>query len=99
DDNNVTGGWGFWAVGDPTAQDRHCHFSGTTGIPFNILVTPVNTNANRRINYAGFRSRHTGGVNFSFLDGSVRFLSDSTSDLARMAIGTRSGGEVFNLDN
>jgi prepilin-type processing-associated H-X9-DG protein len=47
----------------------------------------------------GFSSRHTGGVNFAFLDGSVHFLSDSTSDQVRLAIGTRSGGEVFTLNN
>jgi prepilin-type N-terminal cleavage/methylation domain-containing protein/prepilin-type processing-associated H-X9-DG protein len=99
DPNNVTGGWGFWAVGDPTAEDRHCHFSGTTGIPFNVLVTPTNNNNNRKINYAGFRSRHDGGVNFVFLDGSVHFLTDSTSDAVRLAIGTRAGGEVFSLEN
>ncbi|MCI0702387.1 MAG: hypothetical protein L0241_14995 [Planctomycetia bacterium] len=33
-----------------------------------------------------------------FLDGSVRFMRDSTSDVARRAIGTRAGGDVFNLD-
>jgi len=32
------------------------------------------------------------------MDGSVRFLTDATSDEARLAIGTRAGGEVFNLD-
>jgi prepilin-type processing-associated H-X9-DG protein len=47
----------------------------------------------------GFSSRHPGGVNFVFLDGGVRFLSDGTSDTARTAIGTRAGGEVFNLGN
>jgi len=37
-------------------------------------------------------------VNFAFLDGSVRFLRDSTSDAARFAIGSRDGGEVFDLN-
>jgi len=33
-----------------------------------------------------------------FLDGSVRFLSDSTSDTARFAIGTRARGDIVQLD-
>jgi len=96
---DTAGGWAYWAIGDPDAQDRHLHFSGTTGIPFNILVTPTNQNNPRRVNFAGFRSRHVRGVNFVFMDGSVRFLGDATSDAARLAIGTRSGGEVLVLNN
>jgi prepilin-type N-terminal cleavage/methylation domain-containing protein/prepilin-type processing-associated H-X9-DG protein len=95
--NNLGGGWGYWAVGSPQAQDKHAEFSGTTGIPFNFTSSDT-SNTGRKINYAGFRSRHTGGVNFVFLDGSVRFLTDSTSDAARLAIGTRAGGEVFDLN-
>jgi hypothetical protein len=34
----------------------------------------------------------------AFLDGSVRFLKNSTSDAARFAIGSRDGGEVFELN-
>ena len=90
-------GWGYWAVGSPTAQDQHAQFSGTTGIPFNILSVLTGNNQQRQ-NFAGFRSRHPGGVNFVFLDGSVRFFSDATSDEARLAMGTRGGGEVFNAD-
>jgi prepilin-type N-terminal cleavage/methylation domain-containing protein/prepilin-type processing-associated H-X9-DG protein len=93
--NLLTNGWGFWAVGSPDAQDFHGQFSGTIGMPFNIDSTAAG-NTGRKINYCGFRSRHTGGVNFVFLDGSVHFLTDGTSDDARLAIGTRNGGEVFN---
>jgi prepilin-type processing-associated H-X9-DG protein len=43
------------------------------------------------------RSYHTGGVNVCFCDGSVHFIS-STIDLATwQALGSRSGGEVFQL--
>jgi prepilin-type N-terminal cleavage/methylation domain-containing protein/prepilin-type processing-associated H-X9-DG protein len=44
------------------------------------------------------RSYHNGGVNALLLDGSVRFVSSSiTRDLWR-ALGTRSSGEVANMD-
>jgi prepilin-type processing-associated H-X9-DG protein len=94
-----TGGWGYWAVGAGDAQDGNAQWSGTTGLPFNVIMSmPPANNADRKVMYAGFRSRHSGGCNFVFLDGSVHFLTDATSDDARMAIGTRAGGEVFNLD-
>lgn len=41
-----------------------------------------------------YRSDHTGGVNFVLLDGSVRFLSNDSDIDVRLALVTRSGGEV-----
>jgi prepilin-type processing-associated H-X9-DG protein len=41
------------------------------------------------------RSRHTGGVNASMCDGSVRFVPNSISLQAWQAMGTMNGGEVF----
>jgi prepilin-type N-terminal cleavage/methylation domain-containing protein/prepilin-type processing-associated H-X9-DG protein len=92
---NGHGGWGTWAIGSPHAQNGHNAFSGSTAVPFNPII-PNPTSDTRHL--IGFSSRHTGGVNFVFLDGSVRFLSDASSDLFRTAIGTRGGGEVFNVD-
>jgi prepilin-type processing-associated H-X9-DG protein len=45
---------------------------------------------------AAFGSRHTNGANFALVDGSVRFITNtSTSSLAILqALATRAGGEV-----
>ncbi len=43
-------------------------------------------------------SYHDGGANFLMSDGSVRFLSETTSLAVLFAIGTRDGGEALNLD-
>lgn len=41
------------------------------------------------------RSRHPGGVHAAMADGSVRFVSGSTSVAVWRAMGTRAGGEVI----
>ena len=45
------------------------------------------------------RSLHTGGVNASMGDGSVRFVADSIALNIWRAVGTRDGGEVANFDD
>lgn len=44
-----------------------------------------------------FWSLHTGGANFTFCDGSVRFLSYS-ADAILPAMATRAGGEVVTVE-
>ena len=44
-----------------------------------------------------FWSLHSGGANFAFADGSVRFLTYS-ADSVLPALATRAGGEVVSLD-
>jgi prepilin-type processing-associated H-X9-DG protein len=46
----------------------------------------------------GVSSRHPGGVNLAFGDGSVKFLKNTISPPIWWAIGTRNGGEVLNSD-
>jgi prepilin-type processing-associated H-X9-DG protein len=46
-----------------------------------------------------YRSDHSGGVYFVYLDGSVRFLPDTSDPLVRTALVTRAGGETnTNID-
>jgi prepilin-type processing-associated H-X9-DG protein len=47
----------------------------------------------------GFKSRHPGGVNFLFVDGSVHFLKQSMSLVTQCALGSRNGGEVLSSDS
>jgi prepilin-type processing-associated H-X9-DG protein len=93
--NSGHGGWGTFAIGSPHAQNGHNLFSGSTWIPFNPVI-PTPASDTRHL--IGYSSRHTGGIQMSFLDGSVRFLSDATSEAARFAIGSYNGGEIVNLD-
>jgi prepilin-type N-terminal cleavage/methylation domain-containing protein len=48
-------------------------------------------------NIRGFRSLHPTGVNFSLVDGSVRFLSDSIEHATYRALSTRSADDVVSL--
>ncbi len=48
-------------------------------------------------NIRGFRSLHPSGVNFSLVDGSVRFLSDSIEHATYRALSTRSADEIVSL--
>jgi prepilin-type N-terminal cleavage/methylation domain-containing protein/prepilin-type processing-associated H-X9-DG protein len=47
----------------------------------------------------GASSNHPGGVNVTFLDGSVRFVKSSVSREVWWAIATRAGGEVVSADS
>ena len=44
-------------------------------------------------------SRHSGGVNVLFLDGSVRGVKSTVSLPVWWALGTRAGGEVISADS
>jgi prepilin-type N-terminal cleavage/methylation domain-containing protein/prepilin-type processing-associated H-X9-DG protein len=49
--------------------------------------------------YAGSRSRHLGGVNVGFGDGSIRFIKDTIDERVWVSLGSISGGEVISADS
>jgi prepilin-type N-terminal cleavage/methylation domain-containing protein/prepilin-type processing-associated H-X9-DG protein len=49
--------------------------------------------------YSGSRSRHPGGVNSLFGDGSVRFMKNTIAPLTWVALGSISAGEVISADS
>jgi prepilin-type processing-associated H-X9-DG protein len=89
--------WGAWAsvvfpggsIGDLTLS---------TPVPINFKVpqgippADVKTAINGRL--CAFGSAHPRGANFAFVDGSVRFLTETTALTALQALSTRESGEV-----
>ena len=87
-----------WAIGsddvDTTNQADMSEFLGSTGVPLNAPKAPVGTPEFGAYEFS-FGSRHTGGANFLFADGSVRFISNNINRAIYSALGTRNGGEVI----
>ena len=69
-----------------------------------MLLTPNSPNADCG-GYPGqsamfaMRSRHPGGVNAVFADGSVHFVKDSVNQVTWWALGTKAGGEIVSADS
>jgi prepilin-type N-terminal cleavage/methylation domain-containing protein/prepilin-type processing-associated H-X9-DG protein len=69
---------------------------GTTQYSYGNPVGWLNTCPD--LGQFGFRSRHPGGVNFLFGDGSVHFLKESIALPTYRALATRALGEVVSAD-
>ncbi len=104
---NNTSGCGrkdHWAIGsddvDTSNQGDMSEFLGSTGVPINYLrnAPPAPCTTQFAAYELSYGSRHTGGANFLFADGSVKFVRDSVSPATLSALGTRNGGEVIGND-
>ncbi len=88
------GNWGWvWFGAEGNA------FLGT-GVPINYRIRSCAEfldplRYDDRIN--AFGSMHTGGCNVALTDGSVRFINQSISPITFNALGSRAGGEVFEM--
>ena len=81
----------LWAGGD----NGGCGGTGCVGATFRIMNSsyPINGGSDQ-----AFCSKHTGGANFAYADGSVHFLSSSIDYTAVYpALGSRNGGETVTL--
>jgi prepilin-type processing-associated H-X9-DG protein len=87
---------GDWWIADlfsyshtQTPNRRSCWYweGGNLGRPWSGVVSVVAAS-----------SRHPGGVNTAFADGSVKFIKSSISNPTWVALGTRAGGEVVSAD-
>jgi len=105
EDNTPTyGRKDHWAVGsddvDTGNQGDMSEFLGSTAVPINYLrnTPPTPGTAEFAAYELSFGSRHTGGANFLFADGSIRFVRDSISAQSLRSLGSRNGGEVIGND-
>lgn len=93
-------GWGWWCFGGVGDVLVGTQAPVNFMIPSNISTLPAGTQQQYyvwRINAIG--SQHSGGSNACRADGSVQFLSASTSLTVLAALGTRAGGEVIQESN
>ena len=90
-----------WAIGsddiDTTGKGDMSEMLGSTGVGMNLPKVPVGSSAFDAYELS-YGSRHTGGANFLFADGSVKFLRDTLSPATYSALGTRNGGETVSAD-
>ncbi|MCE9530092.1 MAG: DUF1559 domain-containing protein [Planctomycetes bacterium] len=93
--------WVFPHPGKDTADGTTNSPMNTTQVILQATDPAANPNDNspnawwRKTGFSAFRSVHSGGCNFVFCDGSVRFVRQSITMETYKALGSRDGGEVI----
>ena len=75
--------------------DHHYTPNSTSFDCITVLHDAQGNNLALSMGWKGARSRHPGGANVLFGDGSVHFMKNSTDGGTWAAIGTRAGNEVY----
>jgi prepilin-type N-terminal cleavage/methylation domain-containing protein/prepilin-type processing-associated H-X9-DG protein len=88
----TSGGMGVFT---PNTLDKDVLGRVNLTVP-DALMPAVQTGSGTDPQVCGARSRHSGGVNVSMCDGSVRFISDAINPVTWSALGTMDGGESLN---
>jgi prepilin-type N-terminal cleavage/methylation domain-containing protein/prepilin-type processing-associated H-X9-DG protein len=101
--SSASGLWGGLAAVTPDAAGSQW-YSGYETFSRYTHVMPPNGNSCGYGNYTGggaatASSRHSGGVNVLFADGSTRFIKNTVSPQTWWALGSRSGAEVISSDS
>ena len=90
-----------WVAGEPRCTSYNHYYAPNDKINPDCVANFTGTDPVARSSGHGLstaRSRHTGGVNAWYCDGSVRFVSDSVNMTIWRALATRTGGEVVSDD-
>jgi len=93
------GGAGFTTFSVPNTTEDDVITGGICVPTTNPRMPCTDVSTMTRARLLSARSLHTGGVNTSLCDGSVRFVRDSISVQIWRAAGTSQGGETFSFDN
>ncbi len=96
--STATATWNDWASGDYWSAG-----SITGGPRYNHVMTPNTWSCGYGGTHDGgastASSRHPGGANVLFADGSVHFVKESIAPSIWWALGSRNGGEVISSDS
>lgn len=89
------GAWGWTGGGNGTT-----HVFACSRVSINYTTPPDVESGYLGVNLrmSAFGSGHPGGANFAFVDGSVRFLTESLEDITFQALSTRAGIETTSYE-
>jgi prepilin-type N-terminal cleavage/methylation domain-containing protein/prepilin-type processing-associated H-X9-DG protein len=82
----------FHVPNDPAGDHLHLPCPGDIDGGDNFYTVPCASDRRPWLAHYGARSKHPGGVNVGFVDGSVRFVADRVSVQTWRQLGTRAGG-------